>query len=84
MAVALITMDCILYTNKLKNHVLGIFGTYGWSGGGVKTLSELPKTNPSYDFIEETVEVKCSPSYDDVQRCIALADEMTRRIRANN
>ena len=74
----------ILYTNKLKNHVLGIFGTYGWSGGGVKTLSELPKTNPSYDFIEETVEVKCSPSYEDVQRCIALADEMTRRIRANN
>ena len=71
----------VLKTNKLKNHTLGLFGTYGWSGGGVKTLMELPKENTSYDFIEETVEVKCSPSYDDIKRCIALADEMTRRIK---
>lgn len=71
----------ILRTNKLKNHVLGIFGTYGWSGGGVKTLSNLPKENDAYDFIEETVDVKCSPSYEDIQKCIELANEITRRIR---
>ncbi|EHL19025.1 hypothetical protein HMPREF9628_01841 [Peptoanaerobacter stomatis] len=72
----------VLEINKLKNHTLGIFGTYGWSGGGVKTLVNLPKSNPAYDFIEEVVDVKCSPSYEDFQKCIALADEMTKRIRA--
>lgn len=72
----------VLEINKLKNHVLGIFGTYGWSGGGVKTLMDLPKSNPAYDFIEEeVVDVKCSPSYEDFKKCISLANEMTRRIR---
>lgn len=38
----------ILKINKLKNHVLGIFGSYGWSGGAVKELkkfSEATKIN---------------------------------------
>lgn len=31
----------ILKINKLKNHTLGIFGSYGWSGGAVKGLKKF-------------------------------------------
>lgn len=71
----------ILEINKLKNHVVGIFGTYGWSGGGVKTLVNLPKNNPGFDFIEETIDVRCAPGEEDIDRCIQLAKEVVKRMK---
>lgn len=71
----------ILEINKLKNHVVGIFGTYGWSGGGVKTLVNLPKNNPGLDFIEETIDVRCAPGEEDIDRCIQLAKEVVKRMK---
>ena len=70
----------VLEINKIKNHVLGIFGTYGWSGGGVKSLVKLAEENKNYDFIQETVDVKCSPNDEDLEKCRVLAKEVIKRM----
>lgn len=72
----------LISTHKMKNHILGIFGTYAWSGGGVKNLLEFAKNNTEFDFIDMPVEARCSPNYDDLQHCKALAEEMAKRVLA--
>lgn len=73
------TLVNILKGNKIQNHVLGVFGTYGWSGGGVKTLKEFAESG-KYDFIENTVEANFSPSEEQYQELKNLAKEMAEKI----
>ena len=49
--------------NDIKNHVLGIFGTYGWSGG----VSTLVKYNEQmkWPLVYEPVEAKLSAKSED-------------------
>lgn len=71
----------ILASNKLKNHVLGVFGTYGWSGGGASTLAKLPEMGGNYDFVEDIVDARFSAKEADLVKLQALAKELAKRIK---
>ena len=70
----------VIKMNNIQNHILGVFGSYSWSGGAVKTLKEFGETC-QYDFIENVVEVKCSPTIDDLEKCAEIAKEMAKRLK---
>lgn len=75
-------MDEILHLleiHKIKNHALGIFGSYAWSGGAVKKLMNLTQ-NSEFKFVSEPVEIFCSPSYEDLQKCKILAQNLASEI----
>ncbi len=70
----------LIRMNNLKNHVLGIFGSYSWSGGAVKALKEFAEVS-EFDLIDTVVEAKCAPTAADLDGCAAIAREMARRLK---
>ncbi len=74
------TLVKVIEMNNIKNHILGICGSYSWSGGGVKTLKQFAECS-DYDVIEHTVEAKCSPKKEDLESLAIIAKEMAKRLR---
>ncbi|MGL5440578.1 MAG: FprA family A-type flavoprotein [Filifactoraceae bacterium] len=70
----------IIEANKLKNHVLGVFGTYAWSGGGVKGLKTFGEKE-DFDFIDFTVESKCASTPEDLTNLKVIAEEMAKKLK---
>jgi flavorubredoxin len=67
---------------QLKNRVLGLFGTFGWSGGGVSTLTEFAKEGKgAWDLVEPIVEAKCSPTEADLDLCEQLGQNVVKRLK---
>ncbi len=63
----------------LKNHLLGIFGNFLWSGGGVKNL--LPfADNPGWELVHEPVEEKGALRAETAGALQRLADAMAERL----
>jgi len=71
----------LIRMNNLKNHVLGIFGSYSWSGGAVKALKEFAEAS-EFDLIDTVVEAKCAPTAADLDGCAAIARELARRLKS--
>lgn len=75
-------VESLLTTIKhmgVKNHLLGIFGNYSWSGGGVKNLmafAEEIKWEQVYNPVEEKGAVKIAAR----NELIALADAMADKL----
>lgn len=69
----------ILENDAMKNHVLGIFGGYSWSGGGVKRLKEFAE-NAKWETREPVIEAKCSPSESDLEQCDRLGEEIAKAL----
>jgi flavorubredoxin len=65
--------------SKLKNHVMGIFGTYSWSGGAVKELKEFGESDKS-QIIEPVVEVKHAAKEDDMKQIDVLAANIAKEL----
>lgn len=79
-------MNQLLYTlkmNKLSNHVLGIFGSYGWSGGAVKELTEFASEGGSFDVLPTVVEAKGTMKAEDDEALRAMAKEMAEALKNN-
>lgn len=70
----------ILEMNQIKNHTLGIFGSYSWSGGAVKALKEFGE-NGHYEMIPTVVETKCSPTEQNFKDLKQMAKEMAASIK---
>lgn len=67
---------------QLKNRVLGLFGTFGWSGGGVSTLTEFAQGGKgAWDLVEPIVEARCSPTESDLDRCEELGQNVVKRLK---
>ena len=67
--------------NKLmQNRVLGIFGTYSWSGGGVKALNEFGEKG-NWELVNPVVEAHYSPKADDIEQCTLLAKNMAKALK---
>jgi flavorubredoxin len=67
--------------NKLmQNRILGIFGTYSWSGGGVKALSEFGERG-SWDIVNPIVEAHYAPKASDIEQCTLLAKNMAKALK---
>ncbi len=77
-------MNQLLYTlkmNKLANHALGIFGSYGWSGGAVKELTEFASEGGSFEVAPTIVETRGCMKEEDVESLRQLAKEMASLIK---
>ncbi|MGB5823901.1 MAG: FprA family A-type flavoprotein [Proteocatella sp.] len=70
----------VIEMNNIKDHILGICGSYSWSGGGVKTLKAFAECG-AYDVIGHTVEAKCSPTQEDLDSLSIIATEMAKKLR---
>ncbi|MFO7818991.1 MAG: FprA family A-type flavoprotein [Halanaerobacter sp.] len=70
----------VLENKNLKNHTLGIFGSYSWSGGAVSRLKEFAD-NVNYDYIDPVVEIKCSACADDYEQCAELAENIAQELK---
>jgi len=71
----------LLAEKKLKGRILGVFGSYGWSGGGVKALTEFAAQG-DYNLLEPVVEARFAPTPTDIEACRLLGRTMAERIRA--
>lgn len=63
----------------IKNHLLGIFGSFGWNGGGVKNL-QVFADNIKWDLVYEPVEEKGTLKKDKFNQCIELANAMADKL----
>ncbi|PNR93382.1 FprA family A-type flavoprotein [Petrotoga sp. 9PWA.NaAc.5.4] len=67
--------------NNIKNHVLGIFGTYGWSGGGVSTLVKYNE-QMKWPLVYQPVEARLSAKIEDFKKLDELAKAMAKEINS--
>ncbi|MBS3734436.1 MAG: FprA family A-type flavoprotein [Phycisphaerae bacterium] len=52
----------------VADRVCGVFGTYGWSGGGVKAVRAAAE-DAGWRLVEPVVEARCAPSDADLDAC---------------
>lgn len=64
----------------VKNHYLGLFGSYSWTGGGVKTLLKFAE-KVDWEMIGEPVDVKGIPGSEAFEKCNQLAKEMAKKVK---
>lgn len=69
----------ILEEKKLSNRTLGLFGSYTWSGGGVKTMLRFAEEG-KWDRIEPVVECRSCPTAADIEQCVQLGHRMVQQI----
>lgn len=63
----------------IKNHLLGIFGSYGWNGGGVKNLQKFAE-NIKWEVVYEPVEEKGTLKKEKFGQCLELANAMADKL----
>ena len=63
----------------VKNHYLGLFGSYSWNGGGVKKLREFAEKT-EWEMAGEPVEVKGIPGEEAFRQCDDLARAMAAKL----
>ena len=64
----------------LQTRIIGIFGSYSWSGGAVKMLRELSQKG-SWNIVDPILEAKSSPTVNDLELCVILARNAVIRMR---
>ncbi len=64
----------------IKNHILGIFGSFGWNGGGVKNLQKFAE-NIKWELVGEPVEEKGTLKADKYKQCINLANAVADKLK---
>jgi flavorubredoxin len=65
------TLVTMLENDQLKNRVLGIVGSYTWSGGALSALQKFAEKSHC-QLVEPKVEVRSSPTEDDLKKCETL------------
>ncbi|AOT68693.1 FprA family A-type flavoprotein [Geosporobacter ferrireducens] len=64
----------------VKNRILGIFGTYSWSGGGVINLKKFAE-QIKWPLIAEPVEAKCAACGNDIDGCVMIGKQMAKALK---
>jgi flavorubredoxin len=70
----------MLEEKMLQDRFVGVFGSYTWSKGAVKTLIEFALNN-KLTLVDPVVEFKSSPTEEDLKQAVLLGKNMARRIR---
>jgi flavorubredoxin len=65
---------------KVKNHILGLFGSFSWNGGGVKTLKKFAE-NIEWEMAAEPLEIKGIPTEEELNEGDELAKQMAARVK---
>jgi flavorubredoxin len=71
----------LLENKMLQNRIAGVFGSYGWSGGAMKELSDFVR-RMKWELVEPVVEARCSPTEEDLRNCTLLGSNIAQRLRA--
>lgn len=71
----------LLEGKRIQKRVVGIFGTYGWSGGGVKTIKEFVESL-KLELVEPVVEARFSPDADYLDQCYQLGKVIGEKAQA--
>lgn len=71
----------LLEEKGLKNRLLGIFGSFGWTGGAVKNLTAFAEKS-AWSLIEPVVEAKCAADEHQLDECMRLGKAMAKALSA--
>jgi flavorubredoxin len=72
----------ILENDRLKDRLVGIFGSYGWGGGGVKALKEFAEA-AKLELVEPVVEAKFAATTDEINNCVLLGRNIAKAVKAS-
>jgi len=64
---------------KPKNRIAGVFGSYGWSGGAVKSIAEILK-QAGITVTDDSVSVKYVPSEAELAQCYEFGKKFAEKI----
>jgi flavorubredoxin len=65
---------------KLKKRFVGIFGSYSWNGGGVKSLKEfIDETD--LELVSEPVDIYGKPNLEKLAKCDEMAKNMALKLK---
>jgi flavorubredoxin len=64
-----------------ENRRLGIFGSYGWSGGAVKEIQDFASQG-NWTVVEPIVQVKGAPTQDTLEQCFELGKILAEAIKS--
>jgi flavorubredoxin len=70
----------LLQEKKLINRFVGVFGSYGWSGGGVKGLKDFVERN-KLTLVEPVVEARFSAKDDELEQSHQLGRNVAMEIQ---
>jgi flavorubredoxin len=73
----------LLQEKRIANRVVGLFSSYGWSGGALKGMRQFVEDN-KLELIEPVVDVKFAPTAEQLEQCHALGKAMAKRIRGGS
>jgi anaerobic nitric oxide reductase flavorubredoxin len=63
-----------------KDKLWGFFGSYGWGGGAVRTMTETVK-KAGFQVYEPGVEVKYVPDQEDQKKCFEFGQQIAAKIK---
>jgi flavorubredoxin len=72
-----------LESRNLRNRVLGIFGSYSWSGGALDRLKDF-KEKVNCNLVEPVIESQFAPSGDILEKCYLLGENVASKVKENN
>ncbi len=65
----------------VKEHLLGLFGSYSWNGGGVKSLFKFHE-NMDWELVSDPVDTKGIPGTEAFEKCEVIAKAMADKLKA--
>jgi flavorubredoxin len=66
---------------KPKGKLWSFFGSYGWGGGAVRSMTEMAR-KAGFEVHEPSVEVKYVPEQEDLKKCFELGQQIAAKIKA--
>lgn len=73
------TLLSTLQNDQLKNRVIGVFGTFSWSGGGVSAIRDYVEKSNN-ELLDPVVEARHAPGESDLDACRELGRIMASRL----
>lgn len=70
-----------LSSQKMKNNIWAVFGSYSWSGGALKRLKSFVEEN-KYNVLENQLEIQGAANDEELEELIKLGEEMAKSIKA--
>ena len=72
-----------LAARGIKNHLLGVFGSFTWAGQTVKKILEWNDSKLKFELVGTPAEIKQSLNADSTEACEALGKAMAEALLKN-
>ncbi|MHC5085861.1 MAG: FprA family A-type flavoprotein [Planctomycetota bacterium] len=77
------SLVCLLRDKMIKKRCVGLFGNYGWSGGGVKSLNDFVG-QAKLQLVEPVVEARFAPEAEQLEQCFRLGTNIASSIKQHD